>query len=87
MKFISPYETDWGDSKELFAFNIKEWKYQRPVTNVSKCCQCGICYLFCPTGCVRDMGGYYAADLEYCKGCSICAKMCPIDAIEMVREE
>ncbi|KXA91095.1 pyruvate synthase, partial [candidate division MSBL1 archaeon SCGC-AAA259A05] len=26
-------------------------------------------------------------DLDYCKGCGICAKECPVDAIEMVKEE
>ena len=26
-------------------------------------------------------------DLRYCKGCEICAEICPVDAIEMVAEE
>ena len=25
--------------------------------------------------------------LDYCKGCGICASICPVDAIEMVKEE
>jgi pyruvate ferredoxin oxidoreductase delta subunit len=28
-----------------------------------------------------------AADLDYCKGCGICAKECPTRCIEMVQEE
>jgi pyruvate ferredoxin oxidoreductase delta subunit len=26
-------------------------------------------------------------DLEYCKGCGICAEECPVNAIEMISEE
>jgi pyruvate ferredoxin oxidoreductase delta subunit len=26
-------------------------------------------------------------DLEYCKGCGICAEECPVQAIDMVSEE
>jgi len=85
MEFISQYEAPWGESTELFALDVGSWKYQKPVTKTSKCCHCGICYFFCPTGCVRDMGSYYAADLDYCKGCGICAGQCPINAITMER--
>jgi pyruvate ferredoxin oxidoreductase delta subunit len=30
---------------------------------------------------------YYKADLDFCKGCGICAHECPKDAIEMIPEE
>lgn len=26
-------------------------------------------------------------DYDYCKGCGICSNVCPVKAIEMVREE
>ena len=29
----------------------------------------------------------YAVDLDYCKGCGICARECPAGAIEMVPED
>jgi pyruvate ferredoxin oxidoreductase delta subunit len=28
----------------------------------------------------------YEIDLDYCKGCGICAEECPVDAIEMIQE-
>jgi pyruvate ferredoxin oxidoreductase delta subunit len=30
---------------------------------------------------------YYLVDLDFCKGCGVCAYECPKDAIEMVLEE
>jgi Pyruvate/2-oxoacid:ferredoxin oxidoreductase delta subunit len=29
----------------------------------------------------------YEVDLDYCKGCGICARECPAGAIEMVPED
>ncbi len=63
-----------------------EWRYQRPVTRVGKCVQCGLCFLNCPTGCVISQGTFFTANLDYCKGCGICARMCPVSAIRMGRE-
>ena len=76
----------WASPAHLFVIDVGDWKYQRPLTEASRCCHCGVCYLFCPTGCIKDMGTYFAANLEYCKGCGICARLCPVDAIKMERE-
>jgi len=76
----------WADSKELFTIASGDWRAVRPMVKVSKCCHCGTCYLFCPTGSIRDAGKYFEADLSYCKGCGICARECPVSAITMVAE-
>jgi pyruvate ferredoxin oxidoreductase delta subunit len=34
----------------------------------------------------RNEDGYYEQNYYYCKGCGICAKECPVDAISMVQE-
>jgi len=63
------------------------WRSLRPVWDNSKCIKCGICYVYCPEGCVsQDEDGYFMADLDYCKGCGICAHECWPGAIEMVEE-
>jgi len=64
------------------------WRSQRPLFDSSKCIKCGICYIFCPEGCVeQNTEGYFEANLYYCKGCGICARECWPQAITMVEEE
>jgi pyruvate ferredoxin oxidoreductase delta subunit len=68
-------------------YHTGSWKAQRPIYDNSKCIKCGICYIFCPEGCVsQDADGYFVADLDYCKGCGICAHECWPGAIKMVEE-
>ena len=87
IKFRSRFEGSWADPKTMHILPTGEWRFQRPVTKVEKCSQCGWCYIFCPTGCIENRGTYFGANLDYCKGCSICAHVCPVDAIRMVQEE
>jgi 2-oxoacid:acceptor oxidoreductase delta subunit (pyruvate/2-ketoisovalerate family) len=86
MRYQSKYHTAWADQYTPLA-NTGDWRAQRPVTNTQKCCQCGWCYLFCPTGSISDKGTHFEANLDYCKGCGICARVCLVQAIVMVREE
>jgi 2-oxoacid:acceptor oxidoreductase delta subunit (pyruvate/2-ketoisovalerate family) len=87
MKFKTQYEGPRSEGTKLYVVNTGEWRFERPQTNVYKCCHCGTCYLFCPTGCVIDKGTYFAADLNYCKGCGVCVNLCPVASIKMVRED
>lgn len=69
------------------SYRTGDWRSERPVWNHEKCIKCGMCFLFCPEGCVReDVSGYFEADLYYCKGCGICARECWTQAITMVEE-
>ena len=70
-----------------------EWRDSRPVIDVSKCTParqnkpaCFICWLYCPDAVISKTIPVQI-NLEYCKGCGICAKMCPAHAIAMVNEE
>lgn len=60
------------------------WREFRPVRDAKKCIKCGFCWMFCPDNAI-DEG--FEANLDYCKGCGICANECPVKCIEMVKEE
>lgn len=69
-------------------YKTGDWRSQRPIVDIEKCIECGLCALFCPEGCIgSNEKGFYEADLYYCKGCGICRRECWPQAIKMVEEE
>jgi pyruvate ferredoxin oxidoreductase delta subunit len=69
-------------------YKTGSWKARHPVWNDEKCIKCGLCYIYCPEGCIKpNEQGFYRADLDYCKGCGICAHECWPEAIAMEEEE
>lgn len=63
------------------------WRSERPVRNDEKCTQCLLCWIVCPDSSIRVADEKVTAfDLDHCKGCGICAQVCPVDAIDMVPE-
>ena len=64
------------------------WRSQRPTYNFDRCIKCGLCYIYCPEGCIyQNAKGHFEANLFYCKGCGICAQECPTRVITMAEEE
>lgn len=70
-----------------------DWRGKRPVLAIAEKCSaikqgkvtCQLCWVYCPDACVtRGVGPEF--DLEHCKGCGICAEVCPTGAIEMQPE-
>jgi 2-oxoacid:acceptor oxidoreductase delta subunit (pyruvate/2-ketoisovalerate family) len=59
----------------------------RRCLSCGNCFECDNCYGVCPDNAIRKLGGpNFEIDLEYCKGCGLCAAECPAGAIEMVPE-
>ena len=63
----------------------------RRCLSCGSCFGCDNCYGVCPDNAVIKLepGGAYAydIDLDFCKGCGLCAQECPCGAIEMVDEQ
>ncbi len=69
-----------------------DWRELTPVIDPLKCIpvkrhkpSCFLCWLYCPEAAIKR-GIPVEIDLEYCKGCGICAEECPTGAIAMVEE-
>jgi NADPH-dependent glutamate synthase beta subunit-like oxidoreductase/Pyruvate/2-oxoacid:ferredoxin oxidoreductase delta subunit len=66
------------------------------VTEAKRCFFCGLCtgcdrcFLYCPEVCLMpptDGQAKYQADPEYCKGCEVCASVCPRGIMTMGEEK
>ncbi len=61
----------------------------RRCLSCGNCFECDNCYGVCPDNAVIKLGpgNRFEFNLDYCKGCGICAAECPCGAIDMVPEE
>jgi 2-oxoacid:acceptor oxidoreductase delta subunit (pyruvate/2-ketoisovalerate family) len=60
------------------------WRTERPVLDGERCNGCGLCWLYCPEGCITH--GTHEIDYAYCKGCGICVVECKRGALTIERE-
>jgi pyruvate ferredoxin oxidoreductase delta subunit len=70
-------------------FLVGGWRSEKPVWNSDKCISCLMCWLYCPDMAIQVEDGKVAGiDYDHCKGCGICASVCPpkVQAIEIVPE-
>jgi 2-oxoacid:acceptor oxidoreductase delta subunit (pyruvate/2-ketoisovalerate family) len=61
----------------------------RRCMSCGNCFECDNCYGVCPDNAVIKLGPgrRFKFNLDYCKGCGVCAAECPCGAIKMVPEE
>jgi len=64
-----------------------DWRAERPVVLREKCVKCATCWGYCPTQCIVEKEKWFEANLEICKGCGVCARECPNNAIIMIEEQ
>lgn len=74
-----------GNSKE---FKFGSWRSMKPKWDKKKCTQCMACWGQCPDIAIPQKNGKRTeTNLDYCKGCGICAVACPYKAITMEPED
>jgi pyruvate ferredoxin oxidoreductase delta subunit len=80
------------DPKAVRENKTGAWRSMRPEWKPENCTQCLTCWVYCPDAAVIVKDGKMTGiDYEYCKGCGICAAVCPgkkqVKAITMGREK
>jgi len=70
-------------------YDTGSWSTFKPVLK-DNCIHCFLCWVMCPDSAILvDDGKIVGFDLLHCKGCGICAEVCPdkYKSIEMVKKE
>ena len=71
------------DAGNTVGYRTGGWRAFRPVRGEAACIHCMQCWMFCPDSSIlvdpanEEMIGF---DLDHCKGCGICASVCPVNA-------
>ncbi len=74
-----------GTAKE---YRSGDWRTFKPVRDEKRCIHCLMCWIHCPDSSIYVKEGKQSGfDYEHCKGCGICAAVCPVKCIDMVKEE
>ncbi len=73
-----------GNAEE---YSVGGWRNEHPVRDDEECIDCLFCWIYCPDIAIavedESVKGLPISD-KHCKGCGICAEVCPKDCIEMV---
>lgn len=69
-------------------YKTGEWRTFKPEIDQAKCIKCGKCWLNCSDAAIyKDSEGKFQVNYDYCKGCLICSKVCPVKCISYKVEE
>ncbi|PAF43256.1 4Fe-4S binding protein [Helicobacter sp. 11S02629-2] len=81
---IYPENRNYTDESS-YSLSVSHWRVDKPVHNVDHCINCYFCWVYCPDSSilVRDekMTGI---DYKHCKGCGICADVCPTNPKSLI---
>jgi pyruvate ferredoxin oxidoreductase delta subunit len=69
--------TEAGSAVE---YQTGTWRSMRPVRDTEQCTHCMICWVYCPDATITVHEGRVTGfDYDHCKGCGICANVCPVN--------
>lgn len=71
-----------------FTVPVSDWRNIKPVYNRSSCIDCQNCWVFCPDAAIISKDKILQGiDYDHCKGCGVCAEVCPTNPKSLVMFE
>jgi len=68
-------------------YKTGSWRTFRPIWDEEACIQCLRCWIYCPDNSIMVREEKMVdINYDYCKGCGICSRECPSEAIKMMEE-
>lgn len=69
-------------------FETGDWRSEKPIFHPERCIQCLQCWINCPdTSVIVKNQKVEGFDYKHCKGCGICAKICPVKGEKAITME
>jgi pyruvate ferredoxin oxidoreductase delta subunit len=68
-----------------FTASVADWRLEKPIFNKDYCIDCQFCWIYCPDISIisRDKK-MLGIDMDHCKGCGICAEVCPTNPKSLI---
>ena len=68
-----------------YTASVADWRLVKPVFNKDYCIDCQFCWIYCPDVSIisRDKK-MIGIDMDHCKGCGICAEVCPTNPKSLI---
>ncbi len=68
-----------------YTASVADWRVFKPVFSKDSCIDCQNCWVFCPdTAIVARDKNMLGIDYDHCKGCGICAEVCPTNPKSLI---